>query len=189
VTSRRASFVVAHPEALAAEATAAALARYPGLIAAGQASSATEALRFGVRADVAVIHGELVGAVVCARRLHALGVRVILVGGSTVSGPWPRVDVNAPLRDLVSAVLPDAVRADGRLRELTAREWQVLSLIAEGLAGKQIARALGISPKTVERHKTRIYAKLGVPNQAAAVGLVARQPIDHGEPRWNLSSM
>jgi DNA-binding CsgD family transcriptional regulator len=32
-----------------------------------------------------------------------------------------------------------------------------------------VARHLGISPKTVEVHKTRIFAKLGVPNQAAAV--------------------
>ena len=43
--------------------------------------------------------------------------------------------------------------------------------MAEGFAAKQVARHLGISPKTVERHKTRIYAKLGAPNQAAAVHL------------------
>jgi DNA-binding NarL/FixJ family response regulator len=41
--------------------------------------------------------------------------------------------------------------------------------VSRGLAGKQVARHLGISPKTVERHKTRIFAKLGVANQAAAV--------------------
>ena len=54
------------------------------------------------------------------------------------------------------------------------RERQILSLVTDGLAGKQVARVLGISPKTVERHKTRIYSKLGVPNQAAAAGLAAR---------------
>jgi DNA-binding CsgD family transcriptional regulator len=53
---------------------------------------------------------------------------------------------------------------------LTPRERQVLSLVARGLAAKQVARQLSISPKTVERHKTRIFAKLNVPNQAAAVG-------------------
>ena len=43
---------------------------------------------------------------------------------------------------------------------------------AKGMAGKQIARALGISPKTVEQHKTRMFRKLDVPNQAAAVALM-----------------
>jgi DNA-binding NarL/FixJ family response regulator len=41
--------------------------------------------------------------------------------------------------------------------------------VARGLAAKQVARQLRISPKTVERHKTRIFTKLRVPNQAAAV--------------------
>jgi DNA-binding CsgD family transcriptional regulator len=59
-------------------------------------------------------------------------------------------------------------RARGRL---TAREEQILRLVSRGLAGKQVARQLGISPKTVERHKTRIFAKLGVANQAAAVNV------------------
>ena len=48
------------------------------------------------------------------------------------------------------------------------REQEILRLVARGRSGKQVARQLGISPKTVERHKTRIFAKLGVPNQAAA---------------------
>jgi DNA-binding CsgD family transcriptional regulator len=46
-----------------------------------------------------------------------------------------------------------------------------MRLVSRGLVGKQIARQLGISPKTVERHKTRIFAKLGVANQAAAVNV------------------
>ena len=40
------------------------------------------------------------------------------------------------------------------------------------MAGKQIARVLGISPKTVEQHKTRAFKRLGVPNQAAAVAML-----------------
>jgi DNA-binding NarL/FixJ family response regulator len=54
---------------------------------------------------------------------------------------------------------------------LTERQREILALVAQGLAGKQVARHLGISPKTVERHKTRIFARLGVPNQTAAVSL------------------
>ena len=183
------SFVVVHPEPLVAEAITTALAGYPGLMAIGRASSATEGLRSAARADVALLHVGLVGAIVCARRLHAMGVRVVMLGEGPSSGPWEHVATDTPLDELASVLLPDAVVPDTVLQSLTERERQVLSLVAEGLAGKQVARLLEISPKTVERHKTRIYSKLGVPNQAAAAGLVARHPYNRGEPRWNLSSM
>jgi DNA-binding CsgD family transcriptional regulator len=189
MSSRPLSFVVVHPEALAAEAIAMALGRYPGLMAAGRASSATEGLRFGARAHAVVIHGALVGAMVCVRRLHALGVHGVVLGPPPASGPWPRVSLDAPLHELASLLTPDAAAPEAVLGRLTPREREVLDLVADGLAGKQIARVLGISPKTVERHKTRIYSKMGVPNQAAAVGLMTRHPFDHGETRWNLSSM
>ena len=64
----------------------------------------------------------------------------------------------------------------------------MLRLVAQGLAGKQVAKSLGVSPKTVERHKTRIYAKLGVPNQAAAARLAAIGDDTNGGPRWNRSN-
>ncbi len=52
------------------------------------------------------------------------------------------------------------------------------------MAGKQIARALGISPKTVEQHKTRAFKRLGVPNQAAAVAALTVGR----EGTWSLSA-
>lgn len=45
---------------------------------------------------------------------------------------------------------------------LTPREEEVLKLIAEGHTGRQIARLLVISPKTVERHRANILEKLGM---------------------------
>jgi DNA-binding NarL/FixJ family response regulator len=45
---------------------------------------------------------------------------------------------------------------------LTAREDEVLKLIAEGCSTREIARVLTISPKTVERHRANILAKLGM---------------------------
>ena len=45
---------------------------------------------------------------------------------------------------------------------LTEREDQVLKLIAEGSSSREIAAALVISPKTVERHRANILAKLGM---------------------------
>jgi DNA-binding CsgD family transcriptional regulator len=57
---------------------------------------------------------------------------------------------------------------------LTDRELGVLSLVGAGLTSAQISRRLQISHKTVENHKQRIFAKLGVQNQAHAVSVALR---------------
>jgi len=51
---------------------------------------------------------------------------------------------------------------------LSERECQVLGLLARGLATKQIARRLNISPKTCDHHIQRVYAKAGVSTRAGA---------------------
>ena len=53
-----------------------------------------------------------------------------------------------------------------RLRSLTARERDVLGHLVNGLHNKEVARNLGISPRTVEVHKARIMAKLEARNLA-----------------------
>jgi RNA polymerase sigma factor (sigma-70 family) len=64
----------------------------------------------------------------------------------------------------------DSRRADAqKLDRLTAREREVLERAALGLHAREIASALGISPRTVEVHKTRIMEKLGVRNVAELV--------------------
>lgn len=55
------------------------------------------------------------------------------------------------------------------LAALSARERQVLGLIAEGLTGKEIAERLVLSPNTVERHRTNIMNKLGLRNRAELI--------------------
>lgn len=52
--------------------------------------------------------------------------------------------------------------------ELTGREGEVLTLVAEGLTNSEIAQRLYLSPKTVEHHVSRILAKLGLRNRAEA---------------------
>lgn len=49
-----------------------------------------------------------------------------------------------------------------RLPALTTREHEVVSAVAQGLANKQIADSLGISPRTVENHLRNIYGKLQI---------------------------
>jgi len=51
---------------------------------------------------------------------------------------------------------------------LTAREVEVLRLVAQGLSDAQVAEKLVISPRTVNSHLTSIYNKLGVDSRAAA---------------------
>jgi DNA-binding NarL/FixJ family response regulator len=59
-------------------------------------------------------------------------------------------------------------RASENDSELSARELQVLRLIAEGRTNRQIATTLMISEKTVARHVSNIFVKLGLSTRAAA---------------------
>jgi DNA-binding NarL/FixJ family response regulator len=58
--------------------------------------------------------------------------------------------------------------------ELTARELQVLRLLAEGASNKSIARRLGITPHTVKFHVASIVAKLGATGRTDAVAKAMR---------------
>ncbi|HEY3670535.1 MAG TPA: HD domain-containing phosphohydrolase [Acidimicrobiia bacterium] len=84
------------------------------------------------------------------------------------------VDAGRLDRDAVDAVLAVAGHAPSRVRAtagpagLTARETDVLGLLAQGMSNKAIASALGISTKTVGNHVEHIYTKLGVNNRAGA---------------------
>ena len=61
---------------------------------------------------------------------------------------------------------------------LTAREREVLALVAEGLANKQIARRLGISEKTVKTHLTSVFQRIGVTDRTqAALWMLRRGPL------------
>jgi HD-GYP domain-containing protein (c-di-GMP phosphodiesterase class II) len=91
---------------------------------------------------------------------------------------WLRDEVRAGRLDplVVDAVLRAAGQRVGRRRTgpagLTAREVEVLQLVAAGHANKEIARRLGISPKTVANHVEHVYLKIGADNRASA-GLFA----------------
>jgi DNA-binding CsgD family transcriptional regulator len=67
-----------------------------------------------------------------------------------------------------------AARARGGAAGLTAREAEVLRLLAGGRSNRGIAADLVLSVRTVERHIANIYAKAGVHNRAEATGYAAR---------------
>jgi len=79
----------------------------------------------------------------------------------------------------ISATLMDVYRSksDRTKDPLTARERQVLQLIAEGKSTKDIACVLGISAKTAESHRTRLMRKLDIHETASLVLYAVRRGI------------
>jgi DNA-binding NarL/FixJ family response regulator len=73
-------------------------------------------------------------------------------------------------------ILDASARDNGRspLPEVTAREREVLRLLAEGLTNKQIAERLVVSEHTVHRHVTNIKRKLDLPSRTAAAAYAFR---------------
>ena len=74
----------------------------------------------------------------------------------------------SPLDPKAARALVDARRAQRPARDLSAREEEVLRLVATGLANKQIARRLGISERTVKAHLTSVFQQLGVTDRTQA---------------------
>jgi two-component system, NarL family, response regulator LiaR len=74
-----------------------------------------------------------------------------------------------------------ADRRPDRAAELTAREREVLALIARGRPNKVIARQLGVSEKTVKTHVSNILGKLGVDDRTQAALYAVRAGLVSGE--------
>src|SRR5436190_1246751 len=65
--------------------------------------------------------------------------------------------------------------AAGARGALTAREVEVLRLVAAGLTNAQVAARLFLSPRTVDRHLGAVYTKLGVATRTAAARVAIEQ--------------
>jgi two-component system, NarL family, response regulator NreC len=81
-------------------------------------------------------------------------------GGGTYLHP------NVSTQVIEGLLQPARPKTRDRLDTLTAREKEVLQLIAEGFTNRRIATELGVSVKTVDAHRTRLMAKLRVHNTA-----------------------
>ncbi|HKY75965.1 MAG TPA: LuxR C-terminal-related transcriptional regulator [Acidimicrobiia bacterium] len=73
--------------------------------------------------------------------------------------------------------IPSAQRNDRLPGRLTEREAEVLRLVAAGKSNKAIAVELALSPKTVDRHMSNIFTKIGVRSRAAATSFAHREGI------------
>jgi len=112
--------------------------------------------------------------------------QVLAAGGSPLAAATARAARDAldrlgasPDADAAAALVrrlggPGRTVVRGERDELTAREREVLALVAAGLSNAQIAQRLVISPKTAEHHVGRVLAKLGVRSRAAAAAVAVR---------------
>jgi ATP/maltotriose-dependent transcriptional regulator MalT len=173
--------------ALPLETSFARRARAGVLLARGEAAAAADA------ALSAAVLAEEVGVRVEAARARTLA-------GQALAKAGQRADALSQLEDarrvLVACGAPDlAAQASAILRRLgrrnapgtakgagpalTEREGEIAELVARGLSNREIAAACFLSPKTVERHLSNIFVKLGVSTRAGVAGLIgarASQP-------------
>jgi DNA-binding NarL/FixJ family response regulator len=138
---------------LVREGLAAALSAHPGIEVV--AALASPAALPGHAVD-AYLWGEVTTAALPEARV------LRLTGAETIEGLVSRLRDHAD----EDTSVPERSR-------LTLRETQVIGALAEGLPTGEIADVLGIAAKSVDHHKQRAYAKLGVRNAAHAVAAVA----------------
>lgn len=74
----------------------------------------------------------------------------------------------SPLDPKAARALIESRRAGRDVPQLTDREREVLLLVRDGLANKQIARRLGIAERTVKAHLTSVFQRLGVTDRTQA---------------------
>ncbi len=108
------------------------------------------------------------------RRAHRAGMTAVVsrsAGMAPVLGALRDRTSRKPAIPLTASLRPDPLRPVS----LTERERQVLLHVGSGATSREICAQLGISRKTVENHKQRIFAKLDVQNQAHAIALAMRR--------------
>jgi DNA-binding NarL/FixJ family response regulator len=82
--------------------------------------------------------------------------------GVALNGARARVQAESPSED-------SGAGGTGTSHPLSAREAEVMSLIADGQTNGEIAARLFLAEKTVKNHVRRIYSKLGVGSRPAAI--------------------
>ncbi len=165
-------------EADAADATAgelrdiATVSRSPVVTALGQLAQASVSLARDTPAAALPLLREALGTWVRARAPYEEArTRVLLADACRALGDRESADrevdtARAIFEDL--AAMPDLARLTGSDELLSPRELEVLRLVATGATNRAIAEKLVLSERTVDRHVSNIFGKLGVSSRAAA---------------------
>jgi ATP/maltotriose-dependent transcriptional regulator MalT len=139
------------------------------LLSRGSRDEATALLREAAETAVAL------GAVPLQNAIAAMAQRARL----QVEAVQLPTEIAEP--DQAAGIDAVAERDPARILGLSAREWEVLELVAAGRSNAEIAETLFISPKTASVHVTHILDKLGVNNRVEAATIAVR--VGAGEPR------
>ena len=166
------------------------------LTVVAEAENAAEALRqiMEHRPDVVVIDAASFGTPAQAQQMvlrESPNSRVVFLPRAGQDATWPAAEgVKYAARQTSAAELVTMVRGSAapkvvplpaqvsefpveemasRKRTLTAREREVLKLLAEGRTVRSVAAILGLSVKTVDAHKFNLMRKLGIHNKAELV--------------------
>ncbi|MEM7067523.1 MAG: response regulator transcription factor [Pseudomonadota bacterium] len=124
----------------------------------------TEAKRWSPETKFVVMTGMTSAAIFS--QLQAAGIDGIFMKNS------PPEEIRSGLqqvfsgRQIISNNVSELMEFSEKTRELTARELEVLQHIARGSSNNKIAESLGVSPKTVDSHRTSLMRKLDVHSTA-----------------------
>lgn len=149
-----------------------------------EAAAAVLAFAHGPGGPAVVVLGDDPRGVWAAELLRA-GARAVIpreasgeeIGGAVQAAATGLVALHPDIVETMLTLLPRPARAlpVPASQPLTPREIEVLTMLAEGLGNKTIARRLGISEHTVKFHVGSILAKLNAASRTEAVTLGARQ--------------
>ncbi len=104
-------------------------------------------------------------------------IHAVLSGGRYLSAPLSDRVIETYLQQGQSAAITDPYN------ELTAREREILQLVAEGHTNTKIAELLSISSRTVEVHRTNMMRKLNLHSKADVIRYALRRGILPSEPK------
>jgi len=148
------------PQVLLLDVTLPGLAGLEILARIGAEHPDTRAVVLGPGTDAELVRSAVVaGADAYLPKSAAPGDVVAAVRAVAGGGGWLHP---AAAGELFRHLRASRRRRPELLARLSAREVEVLRLIAEGSSAKEVASALGISTKTVEAHRTSLMRKLGV---------------------------
>lgn len=202
-SARACRIVIADDHDIVREATRPLLTSIPGVEIVGEVDNGVTAIALVKRLqpdllvlDIAMPHASGVVVLGESRRWSPLTRIAVLTGvsasgvlaeiaASGVAGLMSKSSPAAELRAGLGTIVAGgtyvcaevaAILAETRgLRELTARERQVLSLAVQGKSNAEIAALLNISPKTVDNHRTALMRRLDVHSIAELVAFALRE--------------
>ncbi|MGH2896301.1 MAG: response regulator [Solirubrobacteraceae bacterium] len=156
------------PDMSGPDATREILAREPGIRVLALTVSSDDA-------DVsAVLQAGAVGFLAKDTPIDSL---VVAIQAADSGAAWLSPRAAEVVLGRIRSSAPTPEQEPASLEQLSAREVDVLRLIANGMENAEIAAALNISPRTAKNHVSNILAKLGLPSRVQAAVYAVRQGV------------